>query len=477
MQLLSAPKILEKYARDKSIYYVKPHYVAFPKSEKEIIEILRFAQTKHLSITPRGGGTGLSGSAIGDGIVLDLSKHYTKIHTIGKKTRVQAGLLLAHFRPALKKKGYMLPSVPLHGKCAIGGNVSTRSVGSRTLKYGLMDAQVTGIRGILADGGVLDTIRGKIPTGIREKLKKVKEKLQKDKEVVAYVMRRPPSAGGYNLRGFLMEKNFMKSIAKLVCGSTGTLLVLTEVGLALPKEKPLKDLYLVHFGDYDSLQCAMNKVIKDFRPASIEYVGKMALEEWEKQYHFPYSIGAVIFGFEHVQSLRAIEKMALEIRYIPEKQRAHLWKSRELVLPKLWTKAARMHKDIPSGIDDACIPPRAFARVMGEVDAYAAKKNIPLASFGHIGIGSLHLRAFLDMKKHPAQLEKMGMDVFRILRKYGGTLVGEHDAGRCRSKYLKLENQRMYAYLHQIKKIFDPKDTLNPHIVFDLRPITQYIKV
>ena len=114
---------------------------------------------------------------------------------------------------------------------------------------------------------------------------------------------------------------------------------------------------------------------------------------------------------------------------------------------------------------------------MLEVKKYSKKSNIPISSFGHVGIGSIHLRPLIDMKKHPEKLDQAGKAIFKIVRKYGGTLVGEHNAGLCRSKYLPMESKQMYSYMKKVKDIFDPDNILNPKVIFNLDPITKNINV
>ena len=253
MKYYSRSRILDKYSRDRSIYRIIPSLVAFPKTEEDLIQITNDAREKKLSITPRGGGTGLSGAGIGKGIIVDMTKYFTKIYKVGSITRVQSGILLKKLRPKVEKSGYYLPSVPLHGECAIGGNVNTNSVGPKTVKYGTMQNQVKSVRGVLADGRILDTSK-KIPSDIAERIIKLTKQIRKDKILVKFLKKRSPIGGGYDLNSFLKYKNVNDIITHLVVSSVGTLIILTEVTMKLPKYKELENLYLIHFKSYDDLQ-------------------------------------------------------------------------------------------------------------------------------------------------------------------------------------------------------------------------------
>ena len=476
MKLLSSNSLLRKYSHDRSIYEIKPSYVAFPKDEFDLREVVNFARKHKFSISPRGGGTGLSGAALGNGIIIDFTKYFNKVYKVDNITKVQSGILLNKLRPKVEKKGYMLPSVPLHGYCAIGGNVNTRSIGPRTLKYGTMHNQVKGIRGILSDEKVIDTSYDIIPEDIKEKIINLQKEIKKDKKLINYLRKRPLVAGGYYLNAFFKYKEISDIITHLVVGSVGTLLLLTEVELELPKYKKLRDLYLIHFKDFNSLQKIFNKLLKTDM-VTAQYAGKEVLELWDKIYQCENSIAAIIVGFENKININNLTKEALKVTYIPESKREHLWKSRAMALPKLEEKAKKMGLQIPSGIDDTVLHPKDFSKVMNKVKEYSEKNNLIIASFGHIDVGSIHLRVFLNMRKNKKGFDKISRNIFKIVIKYNGTLVGEHNSGLCRSRYLEMENKRMYGYMKRVKKIFDPDNILNPKVMFNLDPITKNIMV
>jgi len=462
MRYLSSKNILKKYSQDRSTCVVKPTLVAFPKTEMDVVAIVAYARQHNLAITPRGGGTGMSGAAVGKGMIVDFSKYFTKVHSIGSITRVQSGILLKKLRRRVEKKGYMLPGSPLYEESAIGGNVNTRSIGPGSGKYGSMDAQVFSLRGVLADGRIIDTSK-KIPQDIHEQLLALQKQLKKDKPLVKLLQKRAKVAGGLNLKALLQYRNINDIITHLIVGSTGTLVLLTELVLRLPTYKELKDLYLIHFKDFDSLQKSINRLIP-LGAVSVQYAGRETLELWDKQYRHKDSVGSIIVGFEKHVRIDNVVTNALQIMNIPKKKRAHLWKSRAQALPKLEKQAKKLHVQLPSGIEDTSFNPQYFSKVMKDVQAYAKRKGIKIASFGHLAVGSLHLRPFLDMKKNPNLLDIVSKDIFTIVRKYGGTLIGEHNAGLDKSKFLAMESKKMYAFMKKIKKVFDPDNILNPEV-------------
>ena len=462
MEYHNDKKLIEKYSRDRSIHCVKPSFVTFPRSEKDLIELMHFAKKKNIPITPRGGGTGLSGAALGKGIIVDFSKHFTKITQMGSVTKAQSGVLVKYLRPLIEKHGYMLPSVPLHGSCSIGGNVNTRSVGPRSLKYGTIDKQVNSVRGIMSDGRILDTSHS-IPHDVEEKIIDLQKQIKNEKQLLKYLNNRPPLAGGYNLKALLTYKSVNDIITQLIVGSVGTLMMLTQVELFLPKYKEIKDLHLLYFNDFDTLQDSLDKILQ-LDPAAVEYADKEIFSLWDTKYHHPDAVAVLIVGFESDIQLDEID--VIDRKIILSHERFHLWKSRASTLEKLEKKAERIDLHLPTGIEDTTFHPKDFSKIMKEVSRYAETHNIPIISYGHIGVGSIHLRPLFNMKKEPELLETLSKDIFRIVHKYGGTLVGEHNAGLWKSRYLEMESKKMYAYMKKVKNIFDPDNILNPMAMF-----------
>lgn len=473
--MVESSKKLENFARDKSMYYVLPKKVFLPKNEQEVIGIVHQAKKQGVSITARGGGTGLSGACIGEDWVVDFSVHMKKIIQIGKMTRVQSGILLKDFRPELKKKGYFLPSVPLHGDCAIGGNVNTRSVGPESLKYGFMDEQVSNLRGVLADGRILDTSKT-IPEDLEKKILLLRKELKKNKSLSKYILSRPPIAGGYRLRAFLDYSSAKNIIKKLIPGSVGTLLLLTEVELSLPKIAKKYEVYLIHFSNYEKMQLILNNLIK-LDATGVEFAGEKVLALWDKPFQYPGSAGVFIAEFEKEVNMKTILPFALNVNHVPSNEHENLWKSRQKTLPKLEEQAKKMGMACPSIVDDTSIHPEKFGKILSAIDDYASMNRLDISSFGHAGVGSIHLRVFIDLEKEPQQLEVIGEDIFKIVHQFGGTLIGEHNSGRCRSHFLAMENKAMYAFMHKVKVAFDPENLFNPHIMFDLPAITKNIRV
>jgi FAD/FMN-containing dehydrogenase len=157
----------------------------------------------------------------------------------------------------------------------------------------------------------------------------------------------------------------------------------------------------------------------------------------------------------------------------PEETR--IWEERRLILPRLRAFARKKGWIVPSIIDDVAIHVKDFVPVVRDLNQLMRRLQHDICIFGHIGFGSLHARPLFDpgKKKITKQIDTVSRQTFQILHQYGGTLVGEHNAGRSRSIYLEMELGDSFSYLREIKDLFDPEDILNPNTLFDTSPITE----
>ena len=481
------PKILDKFSRDMSAYRIVPALVVEPKNEEDILNTIRFARNEGISIVSRSGGSDLSGASIGPGIILNFKKYLNRAVALGEVSTVEPGMILDHFVKQISALDLMLPAVPSSSAwCALGGNVGTRAVGPRTAKYGSLDAFVTSLRFITAGGEVVDTAQT-LPENLAAGLRRIQKKFLADDASRTIIEQRPFIAGGYNLRAMTQYADMCELATHLLVGSIGTLGIVTEVRLKLIEKRLSQGTIVAHFKDYNELAEAAMR-LKALNPAALEYSdascaghinGKILnLED-------PGMVGTVVAEFdassEQVQEgreiLEAFNISRLWVIQSESSEEADLWQDRRRTQPSLLKYCRQKNLLLPPIIDDIAIHLEDFGPVIQEIGELMRRLGHEMSVYGHLGFGSIHARPYFNPAKGglEEQIETVSQEVFNILQNYNGTLVGEHNAGRSRSVYLKMELGPAYTYLREIKKLFDPEDLLNPGSLFDTDPICTHM--
>jgi len=475
---------LEKFSRDMSIYRIMPAMVVEPKNEKDVLSTLQFARNEGLSIVSRSGGSDLSGASIGPGIILNFKKHLNQVMTIGEETIVQPGMILDHFVKQISEQKLMLPAVPSSSAiCALGGNVGTRSTGPRTAKYGTLDEFVTSLRFITAGGEVVDTARG-LPDHLASGLRRIQKEYLADETSRGIVGRRPFIAGGYNLKAFTRYTDMGQLAAHLLVGSIGTLGIVTEIRLKLIEQRPSKGTFVAHFRDHDEFADASLR-LKDLDPAALEYTDASCAGRVEGQIlnlADPSIVGTLVAEFDDSSEQAQAGREIVEAYNVSRMwnieagspEEAALWQDRRRIQPSLMKYCRENQLILAPIIDDVAIHLKDFGSVIPELGDLMQQLGIEISFYGHLGFGSIHARPFFDTTRPDLaeQIETVSRESFKILHKYNGTLVGEHNAGRSRSIYLEMELGPAYRYLRKIKQLFDPDDLFNPGALFDTAPIS-----
>jgi len=478
---------LEKFSRDMSMYRIVPALVVEPKNEEDILSTLQFARNEGLGIVSRSGGSDLSGASIGPGIILNFKKHLNRLIGIGEETTVQPGMILDHFVKQISAQHLMLPAVPSSSAiCALGGNVGTRSTGPRTAKYGTLDAFVTSLRFITAGGEVVDTAHG-LPDYLATGLRRIQQKFLADAASRTLVDGRPYIAGGYNLKAFTRYTDMGELAAHLLVGSVGTLGIVTEVRLKLLPQRPSMGTFVAHFRDYDEFAEAAVR-LKALDPAALEYSDASCAGRVNGQIlnlEDPGIVGTLVAEFDASSEQAQAGRKILEACNVARMwnigsgsaEEAALWQDRRRIQPALMKYCRANKLLLPSVIDDVAIHLKDFGAVIPELQALMQQLGVEISFYGHLGFGSIHARPYFDSTAGnlAEQIEMVSKESFKILRKYNGTLVGEHNAGRSRSLYLEPELGSAYVYLREIKALFDPDDFLNPGVLFDTAPISSHM--
>ena len=495
---------LTAYAVDASIYRMVPKAVVLVESEEDIAKTVSYAVARGIPLTPRAAGTNLTGSAIGSGIILDVSRLNTilEVNREEKWARVQPGVVLAELNRQLGRHGLLFGPDPSSGDmCKLGGMLANNSSGPHTLRYGAVKDNVHRLRMCLASGTWLDAQSYRLNDPTLERLLSTIPALR---NIVVLVQshadlirsKRPAvskNSCGYNLFGLadgLADGRF--DLPKLLVGSEGTLGVVSEATLKLV-EKPKATLTaLIHFRRLEEVGDAVPHLL-GLEPSALEVMDANTLDLIGRAQHgVPVDAAATLLievdadSFDVDLQERA-EQMAaacrpyklaaeLTLAFDPER-REQLWKARKALYPTLY-RFDPQKKPI-NFVDDVVVRAERISELIRYLEEFFEGQRIPVAIFGHIGNGNAHIVPLLNVNDR-IDFEKMVQGYHEIhstvLDRFGGSICGEHGDGRVRAEYVrKMFGEDLYSLFVQVKKAFDPGNVLNPGIKISEISFTEHI--
>jgi glycolate oxidase len=415
----------------------RPDAVVLPASTEEVAGVLRIADELRVPVIPRGSGTNLSAGTVPHrgGIVLVLTR-MNRIREISAADLVavcEPGVRTIELAQAAAAEGLLFPPDPgSHTTATIGGNVAECSGGLRALKYGVTRDYVLGVEAVLASGEV-------IRSGGR---------LVKD-------------VAGYDLR-------------RLLCGSEGTLAVMTELTLRLLPAPEASGTGMAYFGDLGDAARAVSRVLASgVLPVTLEFLDRVCIDAVEgySKIGLDRSAGAMlIFGQDGdpgsierdmARMAEACEaEGATQVRIAgSEAEAADVLAARRAVLPAL----SRLEP--LTILEDATVPRSRIAEMVARIQEIAAQQGLLIGTFGHAGDGNLHPTVVLDAADSAAvQRAHAAFDeIFAIAIEMGGSITGEHGVGMVKLRHLEAQlGAGQLALLRRIKHAFDPNGILNP---------------
>lgn len=420
-----------------------PEAVIKPLNSKQISEVLKLANEYKIPVTPRGGGTGLSGGALSvfGGICLSMEK-FNKILEIDEKNFqavVEPGVITQVFQESVEKLGLFYPPDPAsRGSCFLGGNLAECSGGPRAVKYGVTKDYVLGLEAVLPTGEMIKT-GGRV-------LKNVT---------------------GYNL-------------TQLIIGSEGTLAVITKIIFRLIPLPEYKKVILAAFNSFGDATDAVAKIFQNgITPSAIEFMEKAAVKAAEEKLNKKFPNGeaeAQLFievDGNYPESLdKDIEKIAevinefnpLDILLAEDRQKVEdIWELRRGIGEAV--KSISAYKE-----EDTVVPRANMTKLVSGVKEISAKYGITTICYGHSGDGNIHvniLKDKLDNETWEKILDKAIREIFELTVSLGGTISGEHGIGYSQKSYLNIAlSKEELDLMKKIKNTFDPNNILNPGKIF-----------
>ena len=495
------------YATDASVYKEEPSAVAWPKSTADIRKILDFARAGKTSVTLRAGGTSLAGQVVSSGIIIDISRYMNKILEINKQemwVRVEPGVVLDELNLKLKEQGLFFgPETSTSNRCNIGGMVGNNACGSHSVVYGSTRDHTLEIKALLSDGSEavfgpvnreefknkckLTNLEGNVYRNIEIILT---DKINQEKIREGYpdpnVHRRNT---GYAIDQLLDSEIFdvnskLKfNFSKLLTGSEGTLAVTTEIKLnVIPLPPVNKALVCVHLNKRNDAFKA-NLIALKFKPAAVEMMDNRILELTEgnasqrNNRFFLEGKPAAILIVEFVRDkpeeidiaasdlILALKSAGYGYAYpiVKGKDISKVWELRKAGLGVL----SNMKGD-PKPVtlmEDTAISVEVLPDYMDEIELLLAKHGKEAVFHAHIGSGELHIRPILNLKdpRDVRLFRTIGLETAHLVKKYRGSLSGEHGDGRLRGEFIPIIlGEHNYNLLKQVKECWDPNGILNP---------------
>lgn len=503
------------YSTDASAYKEKPLAVVRPRNTADVKEVVSFACTHGISVIPRATGTSLAGQVVGSGIVLDVTKYMNKIIEVNPEERwviVEPGVVLDELNIELKKYGlFFAPETSTANRCTLGGMLGNNACGAHSLIYGSTRDHVLAVDAILSDGSEvrfepldpdrffeklsLATLEGDIYRHLHEVLSDPQNQENIRREYPEPSLRRRNT--GYAVDEMLNMQPFtvdgpLFNMCKLVAGSEGTLAFATRIKLNLEPLPPSeKALVCAHFVSLEEALEA-NLIALDFKPDAIELIDNVIIEctkqniEQRKNRFFiegePGAILVIEFAKTTVAEIEIVYA-SLVSALKTQGYGYHFPLIRGGDIQRVWAlrKAGLgLLSNIPgdakpvSVIEDTAVDPRFLPSYITDFKAMLAKYNLKCVYHAHIATGELHLRPLLNLKD-PEDLvlfRKVATDTAHLVKKYKGSLSGEHGDGRLRGEFIPIIiGQNNFEIVKQIKKVWDPVSVFNRHKVVDTPPM------
>ena len=530
--LLTDPLHRIAYATDASAYREVPQGVAFPENEQDIVYLIQEAQQRNTHLIPRAGGTSIAGQVVGNGIVVDISKHFKKILEVNAEerwARVQPGVVLDELNLALAPYGlFFSPETSTSNRCCIGGMFGNNSCGSHSLVYGSTRHHVLEARGVLCDGSVevfktytIKELEERFGNRFWENesntlIQDIYSQLINwalDDDTVRLIEENYPDKSlrrrscGYAIDEVIEDLHHTEkpleqrtiNLCKVLAGSEGTLAFITEIKVNLdplpPKEK------MVVCAHCDTLQKSFlgNLVALRFHPSAVELMDRNILElskqnvEQQKNRFFVQGNPAAILIIElRGETREEIDAVADQLEKALIENDAHLVYACSRVygseITKVWSlrKAGLglltgMKGDAkPIGvIEDTAVAPEKLPAYMADFAQMLDNLSLSCVYHAHISTGELHLRPIINIKdaEGKRKFREVAYQTALLVKKYKGSLSGEHGDGRLRGEFIQLMyGDEVYALMQDLKKCWDPLQVFNLHKIVDTLPMDSMLR-
>ncbi|MDT0647661.1 FAD-linked oxidase C-terminal domain-containing protein [Zunongwangia sp. F260] len=504
------------YATDASVYRELPLAVCYPKNEEDLKLLIKFATENQTSLIPRTAGTSLAGQCVGTGIVVDVSKYFTTIYEINtqdKTVRLQPGVIRDDLNRILKEHGLFFgPNTSTSNRCMIGGMVGNNSSGTTSIKYGTTREKVVSLQTLLSDGSKvefraiskkefqeklqLENLEGKIYREVEAKLNSEENRKEiKDKFPPQEMHRRNT---GYAIDDLVYSEVFDNTSTKkldlcnLLSGSEGTLAFTTEVTLQLDRLPPPKSSMIA--AHYTSIEACLQAVVPamkhplftcEMMDKTILDCTKQNLKYKENRFFIEGDPQAILMLELRANSQEELQQQTQEL--LESLRSSDLGYAFPVLMDEQIELALELRKaglgllgnivgdsKAVACIEDTAVALPYLADYILEFSQVMKKYKQAAVYYAHAGAGELHLRPILNIKKSEdvKLFRSITEDVAKLVKKYNGSMSGEHGDGRVRAEFIEyMIGSKNYQILKDVKSVFDPHNIFNPGKIIDAPPM------
>ena len=508
------------YATDASAYRMIPEAVALPKTVNDIKLLIKVAKKNKKTLIPRAAGTSLAGQCVGNGIVVDISKYFNKILDFNKEektVKVQAGVIRDELNEFLKPHGLFFgPNTSTSNRCMVGGMVGNNSSGTTSIQYGVTRDKVLTLNTILSDG--IEVEFGSLSKNeFQEKLKKnnlegdIYKMLFKEfsnEEIKNEIIKEFPKPSihrrntGYALDVLIDSEIFGNSkkpinVAKLLCGSEGTLAFTTEITLKLDKLPPKNNVLIaahftsineslkavVHAMKHDLYMCElMDKTILDCTKNNREQLKNRFFVQGD-----PEAILMLEVRANDLESSKALAKAVINTLKEHDLGNAYPMLFGDDIDKAINLRKAGLgllgniigdKKAVPC-IEDTAVEVADLPEYIEEFTAIIDKFGQKVVYYAHAGAGELHLRPILNLKKEAdvKLFRQITHETALLVKKYGGSFSGEHGDGIVRAEFIPIMiGEKNYELVKKVKSTFDPDSIFNKGKIVNPFPMDKNLR-
>lgn len=509
---------LMAYSTDASVYQEKPLAVAIPANTSDIVKLIQFATQNKTTLIPRAAGTSLAGQVVGNGVVVDISKYFTRVLEVNKEekwVRVQPGVIRDDLNHYLKSYGLMFgPETSTANRAMVGGMLGNNSCGLHSIVWGSARDHVLEVKALLSDGSEVvfskeDIRNNKEDISYKGRIYSALDVLLSEKHNQELIRNNFPASKihrrntGYALDSLLAMRPYtdsgeMFNLCKLLAGSEGTLAFVTEAKLNLI-DLPPKETAVVCIHCHSIIEAMKaNIIVLKHKPMASELVDKFIMDftighpEYGKNRFFIEGDPAAILMVEFMdndkedtfkkaqQLINSLKEEQLGFAYpvLYNEQTKSAWDIRKAGLGLL--RNLKGDAQPVNLIEDCAVSTDDLPDYISGLQEILARHKVQASYYAHAGAGELHVEPIINLKSAEGlkTFRNILADTVVLVKKYNGSLSGEHGDGRLRGEYIPaMVGEETYRLFKKIKNIFDPHNIFNAGKITDTPAMDTHLRV